>query len=194
MKTFFAASLLAICTVVVRAQAPAAPAEPPVPFIMNVLPVMDDLDKAEVFYHTLLGLESTTGDPRSRLVWYPTRPFLDDMYGVTGRTRNFFLKAPGSDLNLEIEQFDGTKAKRLDTHIQDPGAVQLIFNTSDVNLLTGWLVKGGAKVLSVGRKPVEVVEPDGPAHAILFQDFNGFFVRLIQRDLPAKPLTGPVPA
>jgi lactoylglutathione lyase len=176
------------------AQAPgSATAEPPVPFIVNILPVTDDLDRAEVFYHRLLGLESAIGDPRARLVWYPQNPFLDDMYGVKGNTRNFFLKVPGSDLNLEIEQFSGAKGKKLDTRIQNPGAVQLIFSVNDINLLTGWLVKGGAKVLSTGRKPVAVVEPNGPAHAILFQDFNNFFVRLIERDTPPKPLTGPVP-
>ncbi|MEQ1884372.1 MAG: VOC family protein [Bryobacteraceae bacterium] len=177
------------------AQAPGGQpqAEPPVPYILNILPVTDDLDHAEVFYHRLLGLESANGDPRARLVWYPQNPFLDDMYGVKGNTRNFFLRVPGSELNLEIEQFSGTKAKKLETRIQDPGAVQLIFNVNDIDLLTGWLVKGGAKVLSTGRKPVPVVEPSGPARAILFQDFNNFFVRLIAKDAPPKPLTGPQP-
>jgi len=168
-------------------------AEPPVPFIMNLLPVTDNLDRAEEFYHRLLGLESANGDPRARLVWYPQNPFLDDMYGVKGNTRNFFLRVPGSDLNLEIEQFSAATGKRLDTHIQDPGAVQLIFNVNDIDLLTGWLTKGGAKALSVGRKPVGVLDELGnPSHAILFQDFNGFLVKLIQRDGPAKPLTGPL--
>jgi predicted enzyme related to lactoylglutathione lyase len=168
--------------------------EPPVPFIMNLLPVTDNLDRAEEFYHRLLGLESAIGDPRARLIWYPQNPFLDDMYGVKGNTRNFFLRVPGSDLNLEIEQFSAATGKKLDTHIQDPGAVQLIFNVNDIDLLTGWLTKGGAKALTAGGKPVGVLDELGnPSHAILFQDFNGFFVKLIQRDGSAKPLTGPLP-
>ncbi|MEQ1946745.1 MAG: VOC family protein [Bryobacteraceae bacterium] len=189
----FLSTVLAVAASAQAPQGQPPPAEPPLPYILNILPVTDDLDRAEVFYHRLLGLESANGDPRARLTWYPQNPFLDDMYGVKGNTRNFFLRVPGSDLNLEIEQFSGTKAKKLDTRIQDPGAVQLIFSVNDVDLLTSWLVKGGAKVLSTGRKPVPVVETTGPAHAILFQDFNNFFVRLIQKDTPPQPLTGPLP-
>lgn len=48
------------------AQAPQA-AAPAGPVILNLLPVMDDLDKAEEFYHRLLGLESNIGDPRDVL-------------------------------------------------------------------------------------------------------------------------------
>ena len=176
------AALIAAGTWCLTAQAPApSPAEP---FILNLLPVTDDLPKAEEFYHRLLGLESPQGDPRARLVWYPQVPFLDDMYGVKGNTRNFFLRVPGSDLNLEIEQFSGAKGKRLDTHVQDPGAVQLIFTVNNIDLLTEWLTKGGARVLSAGGKPVSVSDELGAAREILFQDFNGFFVRLVQRDGP----------
>ena len=168
------------------AQAPeqARQAPPPEPYILNLLPVTDNLEKAEEFYHRLLGLESPNGDPRARLVWYPQVPFLDDMYGVKGNTRNFFLRVPGSDLNLEIEQFSGAQGKRLDTHIQDPGAVHLIFNTNNIDQLTGWLTKGGAKVLTAGGKPVNITENGVNARAIYFQDFNGFFVELVQRDAP----------
>src|SRR5271170_7963890 len=86
------------------------------PMILNVLPVMGNLDRAEEFYHRLLGLESAMGDPRPRLAWYPNAPFLDDMYAVKGNTRNFYVNAPGSDLVFELESFDGAKGKRLDTH------------------------------------------------------------------------------
>jgi len=176
-------ALILAAAVPTLAQAPAQP-EPAGPFILNLLPVMDNLDRAEQFYHSLLGLESPLGDPRARLLWYPQAPFLDDMYGVKGNTRNFFLRVPGSELTLEIEQFSGAKGKRLDTHIQDPGAVQLIFTTNNIDQLTDWLTKGGAKVLTSGGKPVSLTSEEGTARAIVFQDFNGYFVKLIQRDGP----------
>jgi len=180
------AALIAAGFFLMFAQAPQrpAPAEPAGPYILNLLPVTGDLPRAEEFYHRLLGLESPNGDPRARLVWYPQAPFLDDMYGVKGNTRNFFLRVPGSELNLEIEQFSGATGKRLDTHLQDPGAMQLIFNTSNIDGLTDWLTKGGAKVLTAGGKPVSVTDDGIPARAIYFQDFNGFFVKLLQRDAP----------
>ncbi len=171
----------------------APPAEQQTPVIMNVLPVMANLDRTEEFYHRLLGLESTIGDPRARLAWYPNAPFLIDMYNVKGNTRNIFLKAPNSELTFELESFDGTSAKRLDTHIQDPGAMQFIFDTRDVNQLTAWITKGGAKVHSTGGAPVAYTDATGGARAIEFDDFNGFFVRLIQRDTAAKPAGAPTP-
>lgn len=190
MKCIAAATALtAALTWLMFAQAPpqAPQAGPAGPVILNLLPVMDDLDKAEEFYHRLLGLESNIGDPRARLAWYPQAPFLDDMYGVKGNTRNFFLRVPNSDLTLEMEQFSGATGKRLNTHVQDPGAVQLIFTVSNIDLLTGWLSKGGAKMLSAGGKPVSVMDEGGAARAVLIQDFNGFFVKLVQRDIPKAP-------
>jgi catechol 2,3-dioxygenase-like lactoylglutathione lyase family enzyme len=162
------------------------------PVILNLLSVIDNLDKAEEFYHRLLGLESNVGDPRARLEWYPESPFLDDIYRTKGNSRNFVLRVPGSELGLEIEQFSGTKGKRLNTHLQDPGAQQLIFTlnnfaANNIDVLTGWLTKGGAKVLTAGGKPVSVKYGAGTARAILFEDFNGLFVQLVQPDVPPPP-------
>ena len=191
MKPIAAAAALAAAGIgLTFAQGPQRPpqAEPAGPYILNLLPVTDNLDRAEVFYHRLLGLESPNGDPRARLVWYPQVPFLDDMYGVKGNTRNFFLRVPGSELNLEIEQFSGAAGKRLDTHLQDPGAMQLIFTVNNIDLLTDWLTKGGAKPLTAGGKPVNVMDDGVSARAIYFRDFNGFFVKLVQ---PEAPPAGP---
>jgi predicted enzyme related to lactoylglutathione lyase len=199
MKRILLAALVLITSLPAFSQAP--PAEAQLPMILNVLPVMGNLDRAEEFYHRLLGLESTQGDPRARLAWYPNAPFLQDMYAVKGNTRNFFLKAPNSELTFELESFDGTQAKRLDTHIQDPGAMQFIFATRDVNQLTAWITKGGAKVYSAGGKPVSygagvIATPNGPSRPISFQavefdDFNGFFVRLVQLGDPAAGTGAP---
>ncbi len=175
----------------VFAQRGTPPVEPTLPMIQNVLPLMADLDKAEEFYHRLLGIESTQGDPRARLAWYPEAPFLEDMYAVKGNTRNFFLRAPNSELTFELESFSGAQGKRLDTHIQDPGAVEFIFGTRDIDQLTTWVTKGGAKVLSSGGQPVSVNAEGAPTRQIMFDDFNGFFVRLIQPDPAPKPTGAP---
>jgi len=182
MKRIFLIAALVLATTALTFAQGALPADAQLPMILNVLPVMGNLDRAEEFYHHLLGLESNIGDPRARLAWYPEAPFLEDMYAVKGNTRNFFLRAPGSELTFEMESFDGAKGKPLATHIQDPGAVQFIFGTRDIDQLTAWITKGGAKVHSVGGKPVAFVGEEGGARAIEFDDFNGFFVRLYQRD------------
>ena len=73
------------------------------------------------------------------------------MYSNHGDTRNFFLRIPGSDLILEPQQFSGSKGKKLDTHVQDPGAIQLIFYTRDLDTLTRWLVTVCNARLTVDR-------------------------------------------
>src|SRR5262249_14795302 len=83
------------------------------PGMVGPLLVVDNLDKTEEFYHHLLGLEGRDGDPRARLAWYPVNPFLTDMYGVEGNSRNFFLRIPGSELILEPEQFDLATGKAM---------------------------------------------------------------------------------
>ena len=167
------------------------PLNSPVPTILNILTVNDNLDRTLEFYHHLLGLQSTDADPRARLAWYPQAPQLDDMYSIKSDTRNFYLKIPASDLILEPEQFRASKGKKLDTHVQDPGALQLIFYTRDIDQLSGWLVKGGARTITRGGKPVSVETGSGPTREILFEDFNGFFVKLVQRENEPKPVPAP---
>src|SRR5437773_1899427 len=95
-----------------QGQGPSQPA-PPRPAIIGYMPQVADLEKAERFYHQLLGLESAQGDPRARLTWYPTRPFLHDMYGVEGQIRNFIVRVPTSDLQVEPIQWSEAKGKPL---------------------------------------------------------------------------------
>lgn len=181
-------ALLAIAASLACAQ---TPLNSPVPAILNILTVNDNLDRTLEFYHHLLGLQSADADPRARLAWYPQAPQLDDMYSLKSDTRNFFLKIPGSDLILEPEQFRASKGKKLDTHVQDPGALQLIFYTRDIDQLSAWLVKGGARVVTRGAKPISGESARGPVREIVFADFNGFFVKLVQRENQPKPTVAP---
>ena len=149
------------------------------PVMVGTLLVVDNLDKTEEFYHHLLGLEGRDGDPRARLAWYPVSPFLTDMYGVQGNSRNFFLKIPGSELILEPEQFNLATGKALHPRLQDPGAAFLILTTNNINVLVDRLAKGGAKIVDRGAREAWI------------QDFNGFYVKLIQRDVQTQPGAAP---
>lgn len=165
---------LALATAAVLAQTPQQ-----FPVMVGTLLVVDNLDKTEEFYHHLLGLEGRDGDPRARLAWYPVSPFLTDMYGVQGNSRNFFLRIPGSDLILEPEQFNLASGKALHPRLQDPGAAFLILTANNINVLVDRLAKGGAKIVDRGPREAWI------------QDFNGFYVKLIQRDAPTQ--TGAAP-
>src|SRR4029078_4657624 len=90
-----------VIAIVAHAQGPAEVASPR-PMIGATIPVVDDLAKSIPFYHDLLGLQGRDGDPRVNLGWYPTVPFLEDMYGaVGGQLRNFAFLLPGSELRVE---------------------------------------------------------------------------------------------
>ena len=108
MRYIAGAVVLALAAAIVFGQAPQQ-----LPVMVGTLLVTDNLDKNEEFYHELLGLQSRDGDPRARLEWYPVSPFLTDMYGVPGNSRNYFLRIPGSELVLEPEQFNLAAGKAL---------------------------------------------------------------------------------
>ncbi len=133
-------------------------AEPAGPYILNLLWVTDNLERAEAFYHRLLGLESPEGDPRARLVWYAQVPFLDDMYGVKGNTRNFFLHVPVLDRRRRTDRGNCCLEQAAGTHISDPGAVQLIFTVSNIDRLATWLGRGSAKALQPRMATPSVTE------------------------------------
>jgi hypothetical protein len=164
----------------------------PQPTFVDYMPQVANLDKAEYFYHQLLGLESPQGDPRARLAWYPTRPFLVDMYVVSGKIRNFYLRVPVSDLMIEPIQWSEAKGKPLNPRIQDTGSTRLILNVNNIDALTDRLKRGKAKVITTGGKPVTVTDKTGTRRTIVFEDFNGFFVQLVELD-PQPPQTGDAP-
>jgi len=55
---------------------------------------------------------------------YDESPFLDDIYRTKERAAISFAHS-GSELGLEIEQFNDVKGKRLNTHLQDPARCSL---------------------------------------------------------------------
>ena len=54
--------------------------------LVGYMIVPDALEKSVEFYHHLLGLQLPNGDPRIKLHWYDTVPFLTEMYGVQGKS------------------------------------------------------------------------------------------------------------
>lgn len=191
MKIFLAfplAVLLASTPAGLDAQTPQQGPQPR-PMIVDYLPQVDSLDKAEEFYHHLLGLESTVGDPRARLGWYPGNAFLNDMYGVAGNVRNFYLRVPVTDLMIEPIQWSEAKGKPLSPRLQDPGAARLVLTVTDIDLLWQRLEKSGVEIVTAGGKPISVSEDGSEFRTLLVKDFSGFFVELVQPSGPSA--TGP---
>ena len=192
MKNVLIGSLSAVgvmIAIVAQAQGPVAP--PPRPMIGATLPVVDDLAKSIHFYHDLLGLQGRDGDPRVNLGWYPTVPLLEDMYGaVGGQLRNVAFLIPGSELRVEVDQWQNARGKALNLRLQDSGASRLILSVRNLDQLVGYLKQGGAKVVTSGGVPITVSDASGTSRAIIFEDGNGFFVELTEPAIPPAPRRG----
>jgi catechol 2,3-dioxygenase-like lactoylglutathione lyase family enzyme len=157
--------------------------------LIGYMIVPDQLEKSVEFYHHLLGLQLPNGDPRIRLHWYDTVPFLTEMYGVKERARNMTLRIPGADIGVEPMQWSASKGKLLQPRLQDPGAAQLVLSVRDLDEFLMYLTKGGVKVVTPGGKPVAFNNSDGKGRAVIVQDFHGYYVRLVEPD-PLPPAQG----
>jgi len=203
MKRSFATALAVMgvtIAIVAQAQGPVQPQAPaPRPLVAETMPVGGDMAKTIHFYHDLLGLQCRSGDPRVRIAWYDTRPFLEDMYGaVGGPLRNITFVTPGSpflvagqEMAIEAIEWKNAKGKPLNPGPQDPGATRMIFHVTDIDKLAGYLKQGGAKAVTAGGAPVEVTGPVGMSRSIVFDDGNGFFVELVQPGTLPEKLGGP---
>jgi catechol 2,3-dioxygenase-like lactoylglutathione lyase family enzyme len=156
--------------------------------LVGYMLAVDSLEKAEDFYHHLLGLEAGA-DPRSRFKWYKVVPFLTDMYRANENLRNFTLRIPGADMGVEPVQWSEAQGKNLQPVLQDAGASQLILAVNDIDELLLWLTKGGAKVITSGGKPIPTNNGNNKAREVIVRDLTGSYVRLVQPD-PLPPGTG----
>ena len=165
MKKLPVTALAAMCiaiAIVVHAQGPVEVASPR-PMVGATIPLVDDLAKSIHFYHELLGLQGRDGDPRVNLGWYPTVPFLEDMYGgVGGQLRNVAFLIPGSGLRVEADEWQDARGKALDLRLQDSGASRLILSVRNLDKLAGYLKQGGAKVVTTGGAPSVRIIPTSP--------------------------------
>jgi catechol 2,3-dioxygenase-like lactoylglutathione lyase family enzyme len=202
MKKAFVIALSVVgLAIVTAAQGPGrgpAQTQSPRPLVGETMPIGGDIAKTIHFYHDLLGLQCRSGDPRARLGWYDTRPFLEDMYGIVGgQLRNVTFLVPGSpffvageEMQIEPIEFNRAKGKPLNLRPQDSGASRMIFRVTDIDKVAGYLKQGGAKVVTTGGTPVEVDGATGPSRAIVFDDGNGFLVELVQPDMLPTQLVG----
>ena len=202
MRRAFVTALSVVgLAIVTAAQGPgrgAAPAQSPRPLVGETMPIGGDIARTIHFYHDLLGLQCRSGDPRARLGWYDTRPFLEDMYAIAGgqlRNVTFLvpgspLSVPGEEMQIEPIEFNRAKGKPLNLNPQDPGASRMIFRVTDIDKLSGYLKQGGAKVVTGGGAPVAVESAAGPSRSIVFDDGNGFLVELVQPNTLPMQLVG----
>ena len=161
-------------------QAPPQPAEAPPatgPGGLNVSILhlnVASVDRSLALYRDALGFEVTTapGEPRAsaQLVSEP---------GAMIRIAR--VKAPAGAFVLELVEWTGTPLRPQQARIQDPGAIMLAVNVSDIDAkLAAMKKQPGTTVLTAGGQPYVSTGRGGENRAVMVRDENGFIVELVQ--------------
>ncbi len=140
----------------------------------NFIHVVANLDKSIEFYHDALGLEMT-GAPGPRA--FSANAVVSSLYDAPGaQSRVASFKIPGSNMAVEIVEFQGLNAAPVKPRSFDPGAIHLTLPVQDLEATETRLHRiKGLEWISAGMGQVTVCDPDG------------IFVNLVQ------PRKGPVP-
>src|SRR5688572_21049892 len=92
----------------------------------NILLIQEDVEKSIGFYENLLKLTvQPLAKPGPRP--YSSSPALLNMVGMPGAQLRFILtRVPGSNMQVELEEFKDIERKAVRPRPQDPGGVTLI--------------------------------------------------------------------
>ena len=185
----------AFATGAVQAQPVATPPSPTGPAPTGLVvgsgnfysPIVANLEDAVALYRAV-GFEFQ-GEPANADANLPLR----QMFGLPDAKLRYQIgRAPGIPGGVEIIEISGAGGQRLDLKVQDPGTVVLQVVVRDIDAALGRLKAIKAPVVSRGGNVVSI--PDNGLRAVVVQDPDGHFVRLVQpaNAAAAQPGTGDI--
>ena len=126
----------------------------------NFIHVVGNLDRSIEFYHDALGLE-TTGAPGPRA--FSANAVVSSLYDAPGaQSRVASFKIPGSQMAVEIVEFQGVNATPVKARFFDPGAITLTLPVQDLEAVKTRLSRiKGLEWISASMGRVTVCDPDG---------------------------------
>ncbi len=127
----------------------------------NFIHVVANLDKSIEFYHDALGLEMT-GAPGPRA--FSENAVVSSLYDAPGaQSRVASFKIPGSQMAIEIVEFQGVNATPVNPRFFDPGAITLRLPVEDLQATETRLhrIKGLEWISASRNVSVMVRDPDG---------------------------------
>ena len=130
------------------------------------------LDRSLAWYRDVLGMQtvSDNGGPK------PTT----NVPGKSAMMHTHVLKTPGGEFSLELVEMSGVDQRPQKVNIQDPGAIMLALNVSDLDAVLAGARKLGLTVLSTGGDVVTTTER---GRQVMVRDEDGVTFYLSQ----AKP-------
>jgi predicted enzyme related to lactoylglutathione lyase len=179
-----AAAIMTAAIMTIFAQNPVLPppAAPPgdVIGIGRYLHLVADLPKSIEFYSNVLG--TGLADPGPVHGFGPNE-MVAKMYNAPGKlVRTATLNIPGSELVVELVDWQGIERPKLNARMYDPGAAALILFVRDVDAALRAATMHGGSILTPAGKPVVT----GKNRFVTVRDPDGFFIELLQFD-PAPP-------
>ena len=126
----------------------------------NFIHVVANLDRSIEFYHDGLGLEMT-GAPGPRA--FSANAVVSSLYDAPGaQSRVASFKIPGSNMAVEIVEFQGLNATPVQPRVFDPGAITLSLVVEDLEATKTRLNRlKGIEWVSAQNSGVVVRDPDG---------------------------------
>lgn len=196
-RVIAAAATVAILSIAGAAQAPqpAAPGAPqpeaappstsrPGGVSVSILHLnVANLDRSLALFRDGLGFEVTQppGEPR------PSTGLVNEPGAMIRVTR---VKAPAGSFIVELCEWSGTPLRPQQARIQDPGAVMLAMNVSDIDAkLAAVRQHAGVRVLTAGGQPYVSTGRGGENRAVMIRDENGFVIELVQNAGAQGPIS-----
>jgi catechol 2,3-dioxygenase-like lactoylglutathione lyase family enzyme len=149
---------------------------------------VSNAEASVAFYHDVLGLDLPPGwTGKSN----PPSGSNSELTGaVGGLIRVVAMPIPGASWHLQVVETSGIERSRVAAPRQDSGAAGLILYVRDIDISVAALKKAGARIVTLGGKPISIDSAGTKSRAIIAQDPDGFFVELRQMD-PLPPTSAP---
>jgi lactoylglutathione lyase len=133
---------------------------------------VENLDRSVAFYRDLLGLTLVT-------TWVRDEPWIREIVGYPEAIINVaILQLPGSDMFLEVLEYQNVERTPIDTSNANPGTAHLAFYADDVQALYERLVAAGVPSVSAPVEPL--TGPNRGGRTVYVLDPDGIRVELMQ--------------
>lgn len=130
------------------------------------------LERSLAFYRDLLGMEIV-------FQWNPQAPYIGTLVGYpTVDLHSVILRIPGSDVFLELLEYQGIPEASVDMANGNIGNGHIAFTVDELDPLYERLTKAGVKSVSPPVTPT--IGPNKGGRAVYMIDPDGFRIELIQ--------------
>jgi catechol 2,3-dioxygenase-like lactoylglutathione lyase family enzyme len=147
--------------------------------------VVASLERSVAFYRDAVGLELSS--PPAPLI-ASTLAHQVKTAAPTAQVRAASFAVPGSEMELMLVEFSGTRGKPFTQRLYDPGVTRFSIQVRDIDKAFARVKDAGIVVDTTGGRPVFTQRPRNNTRAVMMRDPDGFVFEFVQPD-PLPPTT-----